>query len=339
MLRRALTALGAACVAGVCAAPVAMAAGTPLTVLPQATNGHKVSLVATGLTTPTTFAFGGGSVFEGDGGNLPKSPGGIYVLKSHRATLVPGSPAFVAGLAWHKNTLYISGGVLTAKGPQFVILAWSGWTGTKFTQHKVFYQAPKTLSGFDGLAFGPDGRLYVGVGLAQTNDHSKPTTPFEYDVLAFNLKTAKPTIFARGIRQPWQTAFAGKDPNPFITDLGQDSGAKNPPDFLLHVTSGDNFGFPSCNWTSKKACQAFATPFKLFAPHTDVGGIAIVGKTIYLTEFGMGSVPPQIVSVPVKGGKVKVVVKGIPGPVIGIGAHNGWLYFGALNGTVYRVHT
>lgn len=338
MLKRAMTtAMAAAMASGALAASATAASGPPA---PTAANGHKVQVVATGLTTPTSFAFGGGTVFEGDGGNLPTSPGGVYVLKGGKATLLPKSPFFVAGLVWHKGTLYISGGNMTAKGPSFSIWAWSGWNGTKFAKQKAIYTASKKFSGFDGLTIGPDGRIYVGVGLSQTNDHSPPTTPYEYDLLSLDTHGKHLKVFASGIRQPWQIAFAPGSSSPFVTDLGQDAPKtlKNPPDFLLHVKKGDNFGFPQCNWTKVKACKGFAKPFKLFPSHTDVGGIAIVRKTIFLTEFGMGGHPAQVVTVPVTGGKAKPFLTGFgPVPIIGIGTHGGYVYVGALSGIVYRV--
>ena len=82
---------------------------------PVSTNGHKVQLVASGLKTPTSFAFGDGRVFEGDGGTPQGSAppnGGVYVLKNGTAVKIPSALVFVAGLAWHNNKLYISGGVL-----------------------------------------------------------------------------------------------------------------------------------------------------------------------------------------------------------------------------------
>ena len=40
-------------------------------------------------------------------------------------------------------------------------------------------------------------------------------------------------VFASGMRQPWQIAFAPGSTSPLVSDLGQDKGAKNPPDFVL----------------------------------------------------------------------------------------------------------
>ena len=113
--------IAASAVATGVVASTAMAAGPPPP--PKATNGHQVQLVASGLHTPTSFAFGGGNVFEGDGGVESKSAppnGGVFLLKGGTATLIPGSPAFVAGLAWHDGSLYVSGGSITAS----YIAAW-----------------------------------------------------------------------------------------------------------------------------------------------------------------------------------------------------------------------
>src|SRR6202050_4684254 len=97
---------------------------------PKSTNGHKVQLVASGLKTPTSFAFGDGMVFEGDGGNSEGSAppnGGVYVLENGKAVKIPSALKFVAGLVWHDNKLYISGAALTPPGPSFRLVVWSGW--------------------------------------------------------------------------------------------------------------------------------------------------------------------------------------------------------------------
>src|SRR5437763_11021579 len=65
MLSRTMKSVGVALAASAGLASAANAAGPPP---PTSTNGHAVQLVASGLSTPTSFAFGGGAVFEGDGG-------------------------------------------------------------------------------------------------------------------------------------------------------------------------------------------------------------------------------------------------------------------------------
>lgn len=340
MIKRALTCAGAlAAVTG--AIPTAsQAAGPPL---PKAANGKPVTLVAGGLTTPTSFAFGDGAVFEGDGGSLPTVSGGVYVIKHGTANRLSGSPSFVSGLAWRKGTLYVAAGNLAPGGATFEVLAWSGWNGVTFTKQKAIYKAPKNFQGFNGLAFGPDGRLYIGVdvGLLNRNDHGPARTPFVYDILSMKANGKGLKVFATGMRQPWQLTFAKGDSRPFVTNFGQDCIGKNPcpdnakppavPDFVLHVKAGDNYGFPMCNWTKGSKCRGFTKPFKRFAPHTDVGGIAAVGKTLYIGEFGFDQPrhKPQVVTMSVGGGKVKPFLTGSPAPIMAVGASGGYLYVGA----------
>src|SRR5947209_17177554 len=105
MRSRAVKSLGVALAASAVAASAASAAASvPGPPPPTSTNGHPVQLVASGLGTPTSFAFGGGNVFEGDGGaqtqGAPSGPpnGGVFLLKRGTASKLPGSPNFVAGL-------------------------------------------------------------------------------------------------------------------------------------------------------------------------------------------------------------------------------------------------
>jgi glucose/arabinose dehydrogenase len=306
-------------------------------------GGAKVKLVASGLQTPTSFAFGAGTLFEGDGGSeQSKIPnGGVNAIKNGTVTAVPNSPQFVAGLAWHGGALYVSGGTLTpAHTVKWQLQKWSGWNGKTFTKRHAIYTAPKKFDGFNGIAFGPDGRLYAGVdvGLTDGNDHGPAKTPYVYDILSIKPNGKGLKVFATGMRQPWQLAFPAHSSSPFVSDLGQDKGAKNPPDFVLRVKQGDNYGFPHCNWTSAAKCKGYAKPFQKFSPHTDIMGLAIIGKRLYMTSFlGTTGKAGEVFSMPLSGGPVKPVVKGFVAPTVGLGSHGGSLYVGELTGQVFKV--
>jgi glucose/arabinose dehydrogenase len=341
MLSRALKVLTAA---AVCASlpAVAQAAGPPP---PTSPSGKTVSLVAAGggLATPTSFAFGKGTIFEGDGGSeASKVPnGGVFVLKGGTATKLAGSPAFVGGLAWHKGALYVSGGTPTGKtSAVWSIQKWSGWNGTKFSSRKAVFTAPDSFQGFNGIAFGPDNRLYVGVdvGLTNGNDHGPALSPYVYSILSMKADGSDLQQFATGMRQPWQMAFAPGSKNPLVSDLGQDAGAKNAPDYVLKVHKGDSYGFPVCNGTKASLCTGFAKPFKTFTPHTDIMGMAIIGKTLYMTSFlGTTGKAGEVFSMPLKGGKLTPVLTGFVAPTVGLGANNGTLYVGELTAQVFSV--
>jgi glucose/arabinose dehydrogenase len=330
-------------------AGIANGAGPPPP--PKSPTGKKVTLVAAGggLATPTSFAFGDGQVFEGDAGKeSSKIPnGGVFALKDGRASKVAGSPVFVSGLAWHDGSLYVAGGsVAGKKSVTWQIQKWSGWNGTGFASRKAIYTGPAKFEGFDGIAFGPDGRLYAGVAVQGTNnnDHGPAdTSPYLYSIVTMTESGTGLKVFATGIRQPWQMAFAPGSDSPFVSDLGQDAPAKlNPPDFVLKVSQGDDYGFPKCTQLVAKACQSFAKPFQEFPPHSDIMGMAIIGNTLYMTSFaGLHPTPKnqggEVLSMPLSGGKVTPVLTGFAAPTVGLGAHGNTLYVGELTAEVFSV--
>jgi glucose/arabinose dehydrogenase len=349
MSKRAIAVAGLAAAAALTfglVAPAANASSGPPPP-PVSTNGQQVTLVASGLMTPTSFAFGDGMVFEGDGGNSEGSAppnGGVYVLQHGTAVKIASPLRFVAGLTWHCGQLYVSGAVLVDGRPSWELMAWSGWNGTTFTVRKTLYTAGGKFDGFNGIGFGADGRLYVGVdvGLTDGNDHGPASTsPYVYDILTFNADGTDMQVFATGIRQPWQMTFRPGSNAPFVTDLGQDTGATNPPDFVLHVHAGDNYGFPTCNQTAPAACQGFAQPYRSFAPHTDLMGIALQRGTLYLTSFaGPGGKGPggEVFTLGLNRSSVlKPLLTGFVAPVVGLGLFHGYLYVGELTGQVFRL--
>lgn len=322
--------------------PAAGAAAPPP---PTATAGQSVTTVASGLGTPTSFAFGPGLVFEGDGGNETKGPpnGGVFLLADGKATKLAQAPQFVAGLAWHNGSLYVSGGTLASKqSVKWQLQRWSGWDGTNFRQRTVLWTAPAPLDGLNGIAFGHNGRLYVGVdvGLTDGNDHAPAKTPYVYDILSFNAAGKDMRVYATGMRQPWQLAFTPHSAYPLVSDLGQDKGA-NPPDYLLRVRPGDNYGFPQCNGTTTSTCAGYAAPFRAFKPHTDIMGLAVVANRLYMTSFsGIGGKGHggEVFSMPLSGGALTPVVTGFVAPTVGLGAHGHTLYVGELTGQVFSLN-
>jgi glucose/arabinose dehydrogenase len=309
---------------------------------PTAPGGQTVTQVAAGLQTPTSFATGAGQVFEGDGGSeSAKVPnGGVYLLSGGKGVKLAGSPNFVSGLAWHKSALYVAGGTITKKGPVWTVQRWSGFNGTTFAKRTAIWTAPKGFAGSNGIAFAPNGRLFLGVdvGLTDNNDHGPAKTPYVYDILSMKANGTGVKVFATGIRQPWQMAFEKGSNDPFVSALGQDSGAKNPPDFVLRVHPGDNYGFPKCNWTKGSPCKGYTKPFQTFAPHTDIMGMAIIGKKLYMTSFtGTTGKAGEVFSMPLAGGKLTTVVTGFVAPTVGLGTDGHSLYIGEVTGQVFKV--
>jgi glucose/arabinose dehydrogenase len=316
--------LAAVVAVGACAfgASTALGAGPPL---PTAPAGGTVTAFATGLSIPTSFAFSpSGDVFAADFGSEDgKTKGGVFLLKNGAATRIAKSPTPASGVAWHGNALYVAAGTK--------LYRMSGWNGTSFSKVKTIYRGPKGFPGFNGIGFGANGRLYAGVSNA--SDHKPSSKPYAFDVLSLDKNGKHLKVEAHGLRQPWQMVFPKGSSNPLVSDLGEDAGVKNPPDYVVRVKRGDDYGFPKCNWNVPKKCRPYAKPFLFFAPHASPMGIGAIGKTIYVALFGK----QEVDTFKATGGKTKPFLTGFAAPVTGVGIHSGTVYASDLTGAVYSV--
>ena len=307
------------------------AAGPPL---PKAANGKTVEVVGTGVPTPTAFAFTGSTVFAGSGPNEETNgPGGLFTVAEGKATKVPGSPPVVFGLATKGNSLYVS------TGPS--IVAMSGWNGTKFASTKTVYaNKEKGFPGFNGLAFGPEGRLYAGLALGEKYDHSKD--PFEPSQALVSMTAAGKgmKVVTEGLRQPFQMVFPQGSKYPWVTVLSQDKGkGAVPNDEVVEARPGQNYGFPTCTWpaASAKVCKGFDEPAVLLPPHSSPMGIGAIGNTFYVSLFGgAAGKGPEVVTMSKKG-QPQPFLTGFAAPTIALGIDNGSVYVGDLTGTIYKV--
>jgi glucose/arabinose dehydrogenase len=299
--------------------------------LPTAANGATVERLATGVTTPTSFAFTGDTVFAGSGpAEKGKAPTGLFTIANGTATKVPGTPRFVFGLAWHNGRLFVSSGNR--------IISYRGWDGTRFAGHRTVRRANAKLPGFNGLAFGPNGRLYTGVSLNEKFDHSKNPARYANTVLSMRASGADLKVVSRGLRQPFQLTFPEGERNPFVTDLSQDATKRIPLDQIVVAKRGTNFGFPSCVRFRESQCSRFDKPLVFLPKHSSPMGIGSIGDTLYVALFGgLEKEKPVVASLPVAGGEPTAFLSGFVAPVVGLATHDGFVYVGDLTGSVYRV--
>jgi glucose/arabinose dehydrogenase len=149
-----------------------------------------------------------------------------------------------------------------------------------------------------GLHFGPDGKLYIGVGEnanganAQTLSNLlgkmlriKTDGTIPNDNPFFNTATGKNgAIWALGLRNPFTFAFQPGTGRMFINDVGQDTWEE-----IDDGIAGSNYGWPNCEGLCSPPNPAYLDPI-FFYGHgsTATTGCAIVGGTFYnppVSEF------------------------------------------------------
>lgn len=325
----------AAVVVGVIALSLPAAAGAAAPPLPKEVRGKKVNLYATGVAIPTQYTFAGGNMFIA-GAKEGKAPGGIFVRKpgSKAAVKVPGTGPSAYGVAFQGGKLYASLGRS--------LMVYGKWNGQRFLRERVLFRPKaKSLTGFNGIAFGPDGRLYAGLSLEF--DHAASKRRFANGVISIRKSGKGVKMVSRGLRQPWMMTFAEGERYPIVSDLAQDGpkGTKAP-DLLVRARPDTDFGFPTCTWELGSPCNGFTKPLMTFPPAAtgptpSPMGIAAKGRKLYVALFnGMGS-GPEVIGTTTTGAEPKPVLTGFVAPVLSVASHQGFLYAGDLTGRIYRV--
>ena len=134
------------------------------------------------------------------------------------------------------------------------------------------------------IAFGPDGKLYVPVGV--------PCNVCELDpdrygvIMRMNPDGSGLEVFARGLRNSVGFDWDPRTRELWFTDNGRDRlGDDVPPDTLNHAPrAGLRFGFPYCHagalpdpeFGEKQPCSAFRAPAQNLGPH-----VASLGMRFY----------------------------------------------------------
>ena len=101
---------------------------------------------------------------------------------------------------------------------------------------------PHGLHATNGLAVGPDGRLYIALG--STCNDCLERNASSASVLVFDPETSLLSIYASGLRNPFGLVF---DPNGTL--WATDQGSQRPsasPDELNVVREGAHYGLPYC---------------------------------------------------------------------------------------------
>jgi glucose/arabinose dehydrogenase len=145
------------------------------------------------------------------------------------------------------------------------------------------------------------------------------------------------SVIANGIRQPWQPLFLPGHALPLVSALNQDDlGKHRPPDYLLEIKRGANYGFPSCP-AAPSTCSGYDQPLVQFPAHASPMGLGYLNGKLYVALYvGLGK-GPVVVSMPPSGGTPTPFMSGFPAPLIALGTAGSNLYAGDQSGVIYRV--
>jgi len=214
----------------------------------------------------------------------------------------------------------------------------------------LFVDQPYANHNGGNLVFGPDGLLYIGLG--DGGSGNDPENRAQNDgtllgkMLRMNVATSQPpTIWAKGLRNPWRYSFDRATGSFWIGDVGQD--AWEEVDFAPGVNAaGMNFGWPRWEGNHQNAAKppvANPTGPIYEYSHSATGGCSITGGYVY-----RGSRNPPMNGVYLFGDFCAGHIMGLANGVRDLGMVvpnlssfgqdlNGDLYALSLNGGVYRI--
>ncbi len=138
--------------------------------------------------------------------------------------------------------------------------------------------------GWKFIAFGPDGKLYIPVGMPC--NVCLPEQEIYGTITRLDPKGGKPEIYARGVRNSVGFDWHPQTHELWFTDNGRDwLGDELPNDELNHAPqAGMHFGFPFCNqgdlsdpdYGDRRSCDEFTPPALKLGPH-----VAALGMRFY----------------------------------------------------------
>jgi glucose/arabinose dehydrogenase len=251
------------------------------------------------LPEPTVITFGpdgamyvlslGGQITkmtDSDGDNIAETSEIIYADD--------GDQLFHAvGMAFHDDKIYIS------YSGKIGILSDADGDGKLDTVTPIVEGLPSwqhTFHSNNGIAFGPDGKLYVGVGA--TSDHGPLTDPLESSILRMNADGSDLEVFATGVRNPYDLVFSS-DGRLFAGDNSPDEPDHAlqylPPEEINYIQEGHDYGFPEVygNQPSSDSeppiTELFTSSASSGITYYEADAFPPEYRGIYMAQFGTGA--------------------------------------------------
>ena len=251
---------------------------------PSVIKGFKITRFSIAAA-PTTLTVGpDGTVYWAEylSGNIMRARDDNGVAKDVRVFASGFKGA--KGLAFRPNTneLYVS------LPGDIVMLADTDGDGTIGAQdtHKRILTG---LGNFDnehsnnGIAFGPDGKLYIAVGGPRETQiqfkngeflyNDKPLDSLVGGILVADADGKNLERFAKGMRNPYDVAFDAQG-RLFATDNGTDAGANPAGDELNLVTANGDYGYPEVYGYPPPWSKSTA-PLVAYRAHASPDGVVV----------------------------------------------------------------
>ncbi len=260
--------------------------------------GVQVSAWATGLSAPTALRFGpDGRLY------VSQLDGQIIALADRDGN---GSAEERAVYATRLNSplgmAFDGPDLLVGRRGGITRLSDSDGDGTADQQVSVVDGLPALRHQTDGLAIGPDGRIYIGQG--STSDRTETgRLDLEASILVVERDGSGLRVFASGTRNPYGLAFMPGTSLLFASDNGRDVPASGVPDELNQIVDGGNYGWPDCWGTSRGSNCAGTLPAAAeLEEHAAAGGLAFYTGDMFpdwrnhafVTLYGSNSGDPAI---------------------------------------------
>jgi hypothetical protein len=202
------------------------------------------------------------------------------------------------------------------------------------------------------LQFGPDGRLYIGVGDGGRASNGQDTSVLLGKILRIaspRTPGAAPEIYAHGLRNPWRFSFDSLTGDLMVADVGDNSWEE-----INQLPSGQapgaNLGWACWEGTHPHGCTADGSVLPILeyphdATHCSITGgyvardptvPTLAGRYLYADYCGTGI---SAVTLPVGPGSPPDIAQlGSAAHIAGFGADSdGHLYVTSLDGGVWRV--